>query len=382
MVWCLCSRALAVRLLGGASPRDVVRATLSVAQAVGGEDTAGYARAFVPRPFVFPRDHGPHPDFRTEWWYLTGNLQSETGARFGWQLTIFRSALAPAMPQRASGWATRQVYMAHFALTDVRAGRYHAFERFARGAEELAGAEAAPFRVWLEDWSMRSTDSAFFPLHVQAADSGVAIDLVLTAGKPLVLHGDAGLSRKSDAPGSASYYYSFTRLPAEGTVHTPAGETRVQGASWFDREWSTSSLGPGVAGWDWFALQLNDSTELMVYRLRRSDDSTDPFSAGTFVDARGGTTHLDAAAATITPLATWISPLDGARYPSRWRVRVPGLGLDLEVTPVSADQELNLAVRYWEGAVDVRGTRAGAPIAGRGYVELTGYAGTGLRRGR
>jgi predicted secreted hydrolase len=380
----------------GPAGERTTEARLSLGEILGGADTAGYARAVEPRTFEFPRDHGAHPAFRNEWWYLTGNLETAGGDRFGYQLTLFRNALAPSMPERSSDWATRQAYMAHFALTDVRGRRFAAFDRFSRDAVGLAGADTAPFRVWLEDWGMVSGPSAnaarqasdasrsgslaasadaIFPLHVRAMHDDVSIDLELRSGKPIVLNGDRGLSRKGEQAGNASYYLSFTRLPTHGQVEVGGVSHAVTGNSWFDREWSTSALPAGVDGWDWFALQLTDSTELMFYRLRQADGSTDVFSAGTWVDADGTTTPLASTDVAIETLDRWSSPIDGATYPARWRLRSTALRLDLDIVPVLPDQELNLAVRYWEGAVDARGTRDGRDVAARGYVELTGYAG-------
>jgi predicted secreted hydrolase len=373
--------SLAVRAFAGRGPQTV-RAALSLEETLGGADTAGFARALEPREFDFPLDHGAHPAFRNEWWYLTGNLTAQDGRRFGYQLTLFRTALSASMPDRGSDWATRQAWMAHFALTDVRGRRFYAFERFARGALGLAGAQADPLRVWLEDWSIESQRPAAgsaeadrpFPLRVRAQEDGVAVDLVLDAGKPIVLNGQAGLSRKGSEPGNASYYYSFTRLPTRGTVLFNEHRLPVSGETWIDREWSTSALAPGVVGWDWFAIQLDDSTELMVYRLRHADGSTDPFSAGTHVGANGETTPLDANDFVIETADEWSSPIDDTRWPSRWTLRLPALGLLLDITPVMPDQEHLGSFRYWEGAVDAAGSRNGRPVNGHGYVELTGYA--------
>jgi predicted secreted hydrolase len=383
------SRALRLALLAVltacAEPPPAIRATMSVGDAMRG-DTAGFLRADAPRTFVFPDDHGPHPGYRIEWWYYTGNLDAIDGRRFGFQLTFFRSAQAPVAIERASAWAANDVYMAHFALTDAQRGRFHASERFARAAAGLAGAQAAPFRVWLENWSAESMAGdgsvergaadarAILPLRLRAAADDVALDLVLETGTPFVLQGDRGLSAKGPGPGNASYYFSFTRMPAHGTVRTDDGEHRVTGAAWMDREWSTSALGDDVAGWDWFALQLDDGADLMVYRLRREDGTRDPFDAGVLVDADGALHRLAADDFALDILQWWRSPLDGARYPARWRLRVPQAAIDVEIVPVLADQELNLTVRYWEGAVDVRGTRAGRPLRGRGYLEMTGWA--------
>ncbi len=372
-------------LRGGA--RADITTRLSLSDALGTGDPAGYARALEPRPFVFPADHGPHPAFRTEWWYLTGNLDAADGRRFGYQLTIFRSALAPDSVARASAWATTQAYMAHFALTDVDGRVFHAFDRFARGAAGLAGAGASPFRVWLEDWTMqtepsaaadadavRADPAAIFPLRVVAREGDVAIDLRLDAGKPIVLHGDAGLSRKGEEPGNASFYFSFTRLPTNGTMRVNGEAVAVSGTSWYDREWSTSQLAEGVTGWDWFAVQLDDGTDVMLFQLRRADGSA-ALRGGTLVDGAGVSRALAEDEVVLRVADTWSSSIDGTSYPSRWAVQLPEVALELDIVPLLADQELDLAVRYWEGAVAVTGTRDGLPVRGRGYVELTGYAG-------
>lgn len=365
-------------LEGEEAPAPALRAEMRVAELLQ-EDEGAFARATEPRDFVFPRDHGPHPEYRTEWWYVTGNMATPAAREFGFQLTLFRFALAPGGAARASRWATHQVYMAHFALTDVDAGRFHSAERFSRGALELAGARARPFRVWLEDWEMAGTRQGLFPLRLRAEEEGFGLDLTLRGGKPTVLHGERGLSRKSDEPGNASYYYSRTRMPVSGRVRSGEDHYQVQGLAWLDREWSTSALGPDQSGWDWFALQLDDGRELMYYQLRRRDGSPHPRSAGTLIAAGGEARGLSREDVRLEVLAHWESPVDGARYPAQWRLRVPSAGLALEVEPKLADQEMNHSVRYWEGAVRVRraggNAGAGGARAGHGYVELTGYGG-------
>ena len=354
------------------------RASLYVAGALRAADDRGYAKALAPREFHFPADHGPHPGFRTEWWYYTGNLATAAGRRFGFQLTFFRSALAPGMPgtpARASAWATRQAWLAHFTVSDVQGGAFHSFERWSREAVGLAGAQAEPFRVWVKDWTTEG--APVFPMHLRAMEGEVAIDLLLQPGKPPVLQGERGLSRKSTQPGNASYYYSLTRMPAAGTVRLGRERFPVTGAAWMDREWSTSSLGADEVGWDWFALQLADGEDLMLYRLRRKDGGADPASSGTVIGADGGSRPLGLADFQVEGSGEWRSPRGGARYPARWRVRVPSAGLDLEVRPRLADQELDVSFRYWEGAVTAAGTRRGQPVRGQGYVELTGYTGAG-----
>ncbi|HEX3557045.1 MAG TPA: lipocalin-like domain-containing protein [Thermoanaerobaculia bacterium] len=380
--WGLIAVALAfvaVYLLTRSERPLAPRASLSVAGALRTGNEQGYARAIEPREFHFPADHGPHPEFRTEWWYYTGNLETAEGRRFGFQLTFFRSALAPEMGARESAWATRQAWLAHFTVSDVAGGRFHSFERWSRGAVGLAGARAEPFRVWVRDWSAAAVGEQAPPMRLAASEGEVGIDLVLQPGKPPVLQGDRGLSRKSSEIGNASYYYSLTRMPAAGAVRLGGERFAVTGLAWMDREWSTSSLGRDQVGWDWFALQLSDGSDLMLYRLRRQDGAADPASSGTVVAPSGEARHLRLADFQIAPSGEWRSPRSGARYPARWRLRIPAEELDLEVRPLLADQELDVSFRYWEGAVEIAGTRRGRPVGGRGYVELTGYAAAGHR---
>jgi predicted secreted hydrolase len=360
----------------GAAGRRGVQASLAVSAALDSGNLAGFARALAPRPFAFPVDHGPHPEFRTEWWYYTGNLETATGRHFGFQLTFFRTALAPPAAggaERASAWSASQLYLAHFALTDTAGRRFHAWSRLSRDALGLAGARATPFRVWLEDWSAESDAAGGLPVRLRAAEGDIAIDLVLASDKPVVLQGDRGLSQKGSEPGNASYYYSLSRMSARGTVSAGGAPLPVSGLAWMDREWSTSALGPDLVGWDWLALQLDDGREVMVYRLRRRDGTADAHSAGALIAADGATRPLAPGDVTLDALDHWTSPRSRVRYPSRWRLAIPGAALSLEITPRLADQELVVGTRYWEGAVRVEGTAAGRPIAGRGYVELVGY---------
>lgn len=348
-------------------------ARLELTALLGGAAADGFARADRPRAFRFPEDHGPHDGFRTEWWYLTGQLAAEDGRAFGYQLTFFRQALTPAVAPSSSRWRTGHLWMAHFALTDVAAGRFHAFERFGREALGLAGAARAPLRIHVDGWELAAADPEAGSFRLAAAEGDVALELALTPGRPPVLQGEGGLSAKGPETGNASYYYSLTRLATTGELKLGARRFAVAGSSWLDREWSTSALGSGLAGWDWFALQLDDGSDLMLYRLRRRDGTSAPESAGTWVAPDGATQRLAARDFVLTPLATWTSPR-GGDYPARWRVDLPGRAVSLEIEPLLEDQELPLAVRYWEGAVGARGTVAGRPVAGRGYVELTGYA--------
>jgi len=364
---------------GGAGAPEGVRAQLSAASAIAGGDTAGFARALEPREFRFPEDHGAHPEYRTEWWYLTGNVRDEAGDAFGFQVTFFRNALAPGAAGRTSEWDTNQIWMAHFALTDVAGGRHVVGERFARGAAGMAGATVEPFAVWLGDWELLGptegiTDpTGAFPMVVRVRHEGAGVDLRLDTRKPPVLQGDRGLSQKGPEPGNASYYLSWTRLAVSGEIRVGESLHRVEGSAWMDREWSTSALGEEHVGWDWFSLQLGDGRDLMFFELRRRDGTVDPLNQGTLVDTEGGARHLAAEDVEVEVLRRWESPLDGASYPSGWRLTLPDEELVLEIEPKVADQEMNLSFRYWEGAVWVRGTSGGAPIEGVGYVELTGY---------
>jgi predicted secreted hydrolase/threonine/homoserine/homoserine lactone efflux protein len=337
-------------------------------------EETGFARAAGPRSFDFPADYGPHPEYQTEWWYYTGNLDTVDGRHFGYQFTIFRSALVPPEDRedRPSSWATDQVYMAHFAVTDVDAGRFHYFDRFSRGAAGLAGAQALPYQVWLEDWSVEELEPGVY--HLRADQDGVAIDLRLADLKGPILQGDRGYSQKGPEPGNASYYYSLTRLASSGTVRVGETAYQVDGLSWMDHEFSTSALAPDQVGWDWFALQMDDGSELMVFQLRREDGTTNSFSSGTTVDPDGNTTRLGHQDFTVTANDAWRSPHSGATYPAQWTITVPSEDLVLEVTPHLADQELNVSYTYWEGAVRVSGDRAGSAVSGSGYVEMTGYA--------
>ncbi len=366
----------ALYLLSRPEPPLDPKASLAVAEVLRGANDEGYARAIEPRELRFPADHGPHPEFRTEWWYYTGNLETAGGRRFGFQLTFFRSALAPRMPERESAWATRQAWLAHFAVTDVAGGRFHSFERWSRGAAGLAGARAEPFRVWVKDWTAEGFGGHAPPMRLTASEGDVGIDLVLQQGKPPVLQGDRGLSQKGPEIGNASYYYSLTRMPAAGSVHLGGERFAVTGLAWMDREWSTSSLGRDQVGWDWFAIQLSDGTDLMLYRLRRRDGAADPASSGTVVSLSGEARHLALPDLRIASSGAWRSPRSGARYPAQWRIQIPSEELDLEIRPLLADQELDISFRYWEGAVEIEGSRQGRPVRGRGYVELTGYAAT------
>lgn len=331
--------------------------------------------------YEFPRDHGSHPGFKTEWWYFTGHLESADGQRFGYQLTFFRQGVRPpsATPAGTSRFLMNDVPFGHFAFTQVGNARFTFSQRLSRGAFGEAGFDAPASDggrrlAWLEDWTLNLTPSGEFLLHAKHQD--VELKLRLRPAKPWVFHGHDGVSQKAAGEGHASHYYSGTRLMTEGTAVVDGREMAVKGQSWFDHEWSTNLLTPDQVGWNWFSLIFNDGTELMLYHMRLRGGGVDPFSHGTFIDTDGKARALPVSDYQLTPLRYWKSPKTGGNYPIEWRVEVPALGLDLVVsTPVPAQELVLEPIAYWEGLMDAKGTRAGHPVQGHGYVELTGYTG-------
>ena len=322
----------------------------------------------------FPRDHGSHPEYRIEWWYYTGNVASDRGRRFGYQVTFFRIGVDPA-PENPSRWAVRDLYMAHLAVTDLGTGRHLVAERLDRGGLGWAGAREGALDVWNGDWRA-SLDGDRHRLVV--VDRAFGVDLDLETGRGPTLHGEGGLSRKGSSPGNASQYYSMTRMPTTGRIRLDGEWIDVVGASWMDHEFGTTFLEPGQVGWDWFSLQLEDGRDLMVFQLRRADGRPDRHSAGTWVD-RDGAAALRRDDVRLVPGRRWTSPASGAAYPVAWRVEVPGRETVLEVVAALDAQELDTAastgVTYWEGAVTVTGRVGGRRVRGRGYLEMTGYSG-------
>jgi predicted secreted hydrolase len=329
-----------------------------------------YREALPGYRYEFPRDHFNHPEFRTEWWYYTGNLQSQEGRRFGFELTFFRHNVSRDEPKNV--WDIGDVWLAHFALSDISGQRFLHTQRLNRSGRGLAGADLNTRRVWNGNWFVQWRDDGRQRLEAVAEQFRIALDL-----RPLkqpVIHGLNGVSQKAEGPGRASHYVSFTRIQTSGVITIEGREFTVEGLSWMDHEFFTHQLEPEQTGWDWLSLQFTDGTELMLFRLRRQDGSVDRFSAGTFVDSDGRTRHLTARDFTMTP---------GARkwknYPIEWTVHVPALEIAASLTTRLPQQELTTRMRgmtaYWEGAMEVSGTRAGRPLTGHGYLEMTGYAG-------
>lgn len=362
---------LAILLLLAGCQRETPPAPLDIRTVLGSAATEGYQQALVARPFNFPEDHGPHFGFRDEWWYVTGNLRADDDRRYGFQITFFRRQIQPGTGIDSSDWQSPQVYMAHFAVTDIDGDNYTFFERFGRPAAGIAGARAQPFAVWLDSWRLEALDTEARHLRLSARAGAIALELELQADTAPVPQGDNGLSRKSAAPGNASFYYSMPRLTAHGNLRDRNGQDRkVHGLAWLDREWSTSALGAEQVGWDWFSLQLDDGRSLMLYRLRHRDGGTDAFSYAALLGADGSKHTLPIAELELTPLDYWTSPTR-TRYPIRWRLRSATHDIDWEIAAALPQQWFNGNFRYWEGAVIIR-TNASAEI-GRGYMELTGY---------
>jgi predicted secreted hydrolase len=325
--------------------------------------------------FEFPRDHFDHPDFQTEWWYYTGTLRARDGRRFGFELTFFRQAVSRETPAARSPWTVRDIYLAHFAVSDIGGDRFLHDERVNRAGPGVAGASAETARIWNGNWEVRWEDGQ---QHLQAVADGFGLSLALDSLKPPVVHGREGVSQKAAGQGRGSHYISLTRLRASGTLDLGGTRHAVEGTAWMDHEFFTHQLTADQAGWDWFSLQLEDETELMLFRLRRKDGGVDPFSAGTYIDREGRSRHLDAGDFQLQPGARrWRSPQTGGVYPIEWQVSVAPLGLTVEVRTPLDRQEIvarsPVSPNYWEGAIDVTGSRRGTPIRGVGYLEMTGY---------
>jgi predicted secreted hydrolase len=329
--------------------------------------------------FEFPRDHASHPDYKIEWWYYTGNLVTVGGQHYGYQLTFFRIGidLKPANPSR---WAVRDLFMTHLAVTDIDAKRYGFKERINRAGIGWAGAARDSYHVWNEDWEVRLETSGHHRLR--AVDAGLGVDLELEPGRPPVIHGEDGISQKGSQAGNASHYYSLTRMPTCGILKMEGESFQVSGFSWMDHEFGTSFLEAEQKGWDWFSLQLDDGTDLMLFQLRRSDGSRDKNSSGTLVEAQGKSLRIRSGEFELVGGKGWRSPQSGATYPIEWQVKIPDQELDLSVEAAIPNQELlteeSTDVTYWEGSIVVKGTRHGHRVQGRGYLEMTGYAGDSI----
>ena len=328
---------------------------------------AAYRVALPGFHFEFPRDDFSHPEFQTEWWYYTGNLRAADGHRFGFELTFFRHGVS--RDRATSVWDVRDAWMAHLALSDIDGKRFYHTERLNRSGAGLAGADLMQGRVWNGNWSAQIGERE---QKLSAMADGFRFEFTLQPEKAPVIHGAGGVSQKAAGAGRASHYISYTRLAARGSIEAGGQTFAVEGLAWMDHEFFTHQLAPDQTGWDWFSLQFDDGSELMLFRIRHKDGSSDAHSAGTYVDAQGRSRHLARDDFALTPGATWTSPESGARYPVEWKVRVPSLGVDASLETHLPQQELS---KYWEGAIEITGTRQGRALHGEGYLEMTGYAG-------
>ncbi|HEY6385088.1 MAG TPA: lipocalin-like domain-containing protein [Candidatus Acidoferrum sp.] len=335
---------------------------------------AQYRTAVPGYRFEFPRDYFDHPNFQTEWWYYTGNLKSANGHRYGFELTFFRQAVGRD-PAQAATWDLKDIYLTHFSLSDLDGQKFYHAERINRAGPGIAGVSASSGRIWNGNWQIQWEGA---DQKLQAIEKLFQLHLTLYPEKPPVIHGENGVSQKSEGAGHASYYFSLTRLAANGQLELNGQALEVSGLAWMDHEFFTHQLEPTQVGWDWLSLQLEDNTELMLFRLRRKDGSLDPFSAGTYVDAQGKSTHLRAVDFTLQPLAeNWTSPVTHATYPIAWKIAIPKLEIELEARTTLTTQEFaaktKIAPSYWEGAITLKGRGGKMPLGGVGYLEMTGY---------
>lgn len=346
---------------------------LTACLACSGTAAEDWALALPGWQYEFPRDHHAHPDFKTEWWYFTGNLTTADGREMGYQLTFFRQGVRRDGGAK-SRFATEDIKLAHFAVSDLDAESFTHGQKVSRGSFGDAGFNDEGRLAWIDDWEVRLTKGGRFQLR--ASYDGARIDLMLTLRKEPILHGKDGVSQKSAGEGRASHYYSLTRLETVGTVEVGGKSYAVTGWSWFDQEWATNQLTESQTGWDWFSLQFDDGTELMLFQIRLKDGGRDAYSHGTFVHADGSTTLIMNEDFVLKDGRKWLSKKTGGEYPVDWKIAIPKLSLELEVRARMDEQELELnPIAYWEGSIAAAGRRDGTSIKGCGYLEMTGYAG-------
>lgn len=346
---------------------------LMAAAALAPAEENRWALALPGWRYEFPRDHYAHPDFKTEWWYFTGNLTADDGRELGFQLTFFRQGVRRG-EEAQTRFAVDDIKLAHFAITDISGKQFRFAQKVSRGSFGDAGFSDGERIAWIEDWTLRLTGPGLFRL--EARDKDFALTLDLKAAKKPVFHGENGVSQKSEGEGRASHYYSYTRLAAKGSVTLEGREIPVTGWSWFDQEWATNQLTENQTGWDWLSLQFADNTELMLFQIRLKDGGRDSYSHGTWIDAEGSATPVGNEEFELVAGRVWRSEETGGEYPVEWTLRIPKLGLELEVVAATDGQELVLTpISYWEGSVRANGVRGGKEVRGRGYLEMTGYAG-------
>lgn len=333
-----------------------------------------YKKALPGYKYSFPRDHASHEAFKTEWWYYTGHLKSDDGKKYGYELTFFRSGVAPSEKAKTKSNAPSNVYLAHFAVSDINNKKFHFYEKLTRSGLSLGSASSSVLHIYNDGWRV---DEAGDTMMLSADAEKVGIKLLLSSKKPPVIHGKDGVSQKADCVGCASHYYSLSRMETKGLLFIDGKEKRVNGTSWMDHEFGSNQLTEEQVGWDWYSLQLSDNTELMLYMMRKKDGSIDKNSSGTIIGADGKAEHLNLSQFKIRSKSKWLSPQSKGNYPMNWEIEIPHKQIKLQVTPDFETQELvtkrSTDVTYWEGASSITGTKGGKPITGEGYVEMTGY---------
>jgi predicted secreted hydrolase len=369
-------RSAAGRFVAAAAMLLASLTTLDAQPAVPPASEGGFRLALPGYEFSFPRDHGSHDQYRTEWWYYTGHLRTASGRRVGFEVTFFRVGAADPAVAKKTEWDLRHFALAHFAVTDIDGKAFRYYEKLNRSSRFTAQAATGHLAVFNEAWRAFTTPDGAW--RIVAGEGGDAIDLVMRSRKPPAVHGVNGVSVKAEGIGYASHYYSMTRLEVTGSVRLRGRKSEpCRGLAWMDHEFGSSVLRENQQGWDWFSIQLDDDTELMLYQIRKRDGTADVSSSGSFVTSDGTVIHIRKDQLRVEGLAKWKSPRSGAVYPMGWRVAVPSLLISLEVKPVMENQELittgSTGVTYWEGAVDVQGSSGNVAVKGAGYVEMTGY---------
>ncbi|MBA3857730.1 MAG: carotenoid 1,2-hydratase [Cyanobacteria bacterium PR.3.49] len=333
-----------------------------------------YKKALPGYKFSFPRDHASHEVFKTEWWYYTGHLKADDGKKYGYELTFFRSGVSPSERVNTKTKAPSNVYLAHFAVSDINNKKFHFYEKLTRSGLSLGTASSSVLHIYNDGWRV---DEAGDTMMLSADAEKAGIKLLLSSKKPPVIHGKDGVSQKADCAGCASHYYSMSRMDTKGLLFIDGKEKRVTGTSWMDHEFGSNQLTEEQVGWDWYSLQLSDNTELMLYIMRKKDGSIDKNSSGTIIGVDGKAEHLNVSQFTIRSKSKWLSPQSKGNYPMNWEIDIPQKQIKLQVTPDFETQELvtkrSTDVTYWEGASSITGTKNGKPITGEGYVEMTGY---------
>lgn len=358
--------ALALLMLTGCDNSESPE-RINIAQSLSsGSDSGCYSIAQRPADIRLPADSGAHESFQTEWWYYTGNLKTKNNRLFGFQLTFFRQALSCKPVKKGSKWRTRQLYFAHLGLTDVSNAKFYSMQRMNRESIGIAGSQAIPFKVWVDDWKVIQTGDT---MRLSASERPVALDLFFSHFSQPVFQGNQGLSRKGPNLSNSSYYYSIPRIKTRGMITIGTQTFEIEGFTWFDHEWSTSALSKDVSGWDWFSVHLDDGRDLMVCRIRNKNGEANGFGFGSLSFPDGSYEILKEADFTIHPLSKWESPVTKKKYPHKCLITLPEKGIELYATPLVSNQEHTHSLTYWEGAARFKGDK----IQGLGYIELTGY---------